>query len=242
MSTGIVLDIMIWVLSHSLFVCFCASLSVEFTHEMSCLPRPPEILRKDSPNSWHYNHSTLGRNEMYNPLSAKDPFTFLTNLTGDEEEECDSFEMQFKRFMYGGVSVQRLLPNSDSVRTRKERRTLWLMLPEVGSLRLGFVSKLSDGEGTVSNKNSTQRVKRDTCDHSLNGWEGDLGTVASEEVTLDSALLDKVRLFWWAVSLRYFKKFVSREPFVVCCRRCPPETFVQEMFNSPTSTPWHSPM
>jgi len=35
------------------------------------------------------------------------------------------------------------------------------MLPEVGSLRLGFVSKLSDGDGAVSNKSSTQRARRD---------------------------------------------------------------------------------
>jgi hypothetical protein len=49
----------------------------------------------------------------------------------------------------------------------------------VGSLRLGFVSKLSDGEGAVS-KSSTQRVNRDTGDSSLLGWEGDLATVTSD--------------------------------------------------------------
>jgi hypothetical protein len=49
----------------------------------------------------------------------------------------------------------------------------------VGSLRLGFVPKLSDGEGAVS-KSSTQRVNRDTGDSSLLGWEGDLATVASD--------------------------------------------------------------
>jgi hypothetical protein len=98
--------------------------------------------------------------------------------------------------MYGGVSVQRLLPNLENgfAKTQKERRTLWLMLPEVGALRLGFVSKLSDGEGAISNKSSTQRAtKRDAGDYSLPGWEGDMATVASEEVTLDSALLEKVR-------------------------------------------------
>lgn len=159
---------------------------------MSCLPRPPEILRKDSANSWHYDRSTLG----YISSTSRDPFPFLKEMTREEEDECESFETQFKKFMYGGVSVQRLLPNSESApgKTRKERRTLWLMLPEVGSLRLGFVSKLSDGEGAVSNKSSTQRVKRDTGDSSLLGWEGDLATVASEEITLDSVLLEKVCL------------------------------------------------
>jgi hypothetical protein len=84
--------------------------------------------------------------------------------------------------MYGGVSVQRLLPNlgTASGKTRKERRTLWLILPKVGSLRLGFVSKLSDGEGAESNKSNTQRVRRDTGDSSLLGLEGDLATVASD--------------------------------------------------------------
>jgi hypothetical protein len=52
------------------------------------------------------------------------------------------------------------------------------MLPEVGSLRLGFVSKLSDGEGQVSNKSSTQRASQND----------DAVTVASEDLTLDSAI------------------------------------------------------
>ena len=34
--------------------------------------------------------------------------------------------------------------------TRREKRTLWLMLPEIGSLRLGFVSKMKDGGGDAS--------------------------------------------------------------------------------------------
>ena len=103
--------------------------------------------------------------------------------------------MQFKKLTYGGVSVQRrVIPNSESNRvqgkTRKERRTLWLMLPEVGSLKLGFVSKLSDGDATaVSNKSSTGRAKQDMSESSLN--ENEVGTVASEEVTLDSALIEK---------------------------------------------------
>ena len=31
--------------------------------------------------------------------------------------------------------------------TRREKRRLWLLLPEVGSLRIGFVSKRKDGAG-----------------------------------------------------------------------------------------------
>lgn len=159
---------------------YAALHSVEFTHEMSRLPRPPEILRRDSANGWYYNRSTLGGYDT-------EYFSFLENLTKEEVEECEAFETQFKKFIYGGVSVQRLLPDSKGRRTGKERRTLWLMLPEVGSLRLGFVSKLSDGDSAmISNKNSTQRVRRE--DSSRMSADGDIGTVGSEEVTLDSAL------------------------------------------------------
>jgi len=159
--------------------------SVEFTHEMSCLPRPPEALRKLSLHSWHYDRSTLRNGEK-----NSNPFNFLADLSKDEAEECESFETQFKKFMYGGVSVQRLLPNSESRsgKTGKERRTLWLMLPEVGALRLGFVSNFSDNDSAlVSNKSSTQKAKRDQpTDMSV----GDLGTVASEEVTLESTIVE----------------------------------------------------
>ena len=178
---------------------YAALHSVEFTHEMSCLPRPPEVLRKDSPNSWYFDRNTLGQREDSSPKRAsgrESPFTFLSGMSEEDNEECTIFETSVKKFLYGGVSVQRLIPNSESRsgRTRRERRTLWLMLPEVGSLRLGFVSKLSDEEGAVSNKSSTQRVRRDETDSRV--METDLGTVASEEVTLDSALLDKVSCPW----------------------------------------------
>jgi hypothetical protein len=181
---------------------YAALHSVEFTHEMSCLPRPPEVLRKDSSNAWYYDKSFLADPVSQSKSSgslgdgthasaSRGHFAFLSSLGPEESEECESFETQFKNFMYGGVSVQRLLPESEggTGRTGKERRTLWLMLPEVGSLRLGFVSKLSDGEGVVSNKSSTQRARRDD----LSRFDGDVGTVGSEDVTLDSALNTRVR-------------------------------------------------
>jgi lipid-binding SYLF domain-containing protein len=200
---------------------YAALHSVEFTHEMSCLPRPPEILREDSSNSWYSNANTLGiitatkanakantpTNAIANtkttiPPSVKDPFSFLKNMSVEDSEECSQFETQFKKFLYGGVSVQRLVPlqTSRSGRTRRERRTLWLMLPEVGSLRLGFVSKLSDEEGmmSITNKSSTAaRIRQTEVVDARNILDGnnDLGTVASEEVTLDSALVDKVSKF-----------------------------------------------
>jgi len=85
------------------------------------------------------------------------------------------------------------------------------MLPEVGALRLGFVSKLSDNDivgSSVSNKSSTQKAKREqstenyhnsltnsntnvnanASTNTITNIANDLGTVASEELTLDSAL------------------------------------------------------
>lgn len=169
---------------------YAALHSVEFTHEMSCLPRPPQVLRKDSAHGWYFNESTLvNQVEKPPPPSSKKIFKFLSSLNKEEAEECETFETQFKNFLYGGVSVQRLVPDSEgrSGRTGKERRTLWLMLPETGSLRLGFVSKLSDGEGLLSNESSTQRAQRDDPSRG-SGIDGDVGTVGSEEVTLDSAV------------------------------------------------------
>ena len=179
---------------------YAALHSVEFTHEMSCLPRPPEILRADSANPWHFDRCTLVKNQEHGS-SRKDPFRFLSSMTKAEMKDCENFETQFKSFLYGGVSVQRLLPGREgrSGRTARERRTLWLMLPEVGSLRLGFVSKLSDGEGAISNKSSTQMARRDDRSR-LSGLDGDLNTVGSEEVTLDSAINTKVSSMWHCLS------------------------------------------
>jgi hypothetical protein len=155
------------------------------------LPRPPEVLRKDSANAWKYDHSTLAE-QFSSSQSKPGEFNFLSSMSPDEEDECEQFETQFKNFLYGGVSVQRLIPEDVKAgRTGKERRTLWLMLPEVGSLRLGFVSKLSDGEGAISNKSSTQRSRRDDPSKNIH-FDGDIGTVGSEDVTLDSALNTKV--------------------------------------------------
>ena len=86
-------------------------------------------------------------------------YSFLETLERNEADRFSLFETKFKKFLYGGVSVQHLLPHSlagssaryaDSGMTKREKRTLWLMLPEVGSLRLGFVSKLKDGGDDAS--------------------------------------------------------------------------------------------
>lgn len=105
-------------------------------------------------NDWRYDRSTIARKgeiiENNDRTKGYPLFSFLSTLSTEEADEFASFETKFKRFMYGGVSVQRLLPYASPTRsglTRREKRTLWLMLPEVGSLRLGFVSKLKDDNG-----------------------------------------------------------------------------------------------
>jgi hypothetical protein len=131
--------------------------SVEYVHDVNELPRPPKLLRKDAMNDWRYDRSTIAKKgeiiENNDRTGGYPLYSFLSTLNTEEADEFAIFETKFKKFMYGGVSVQRLLPNAPPTRsglTRREKRTLWLMLPEVGSLRLGFVSKLKDGSGSAS--------------------------------------------------------------------------------------------
>jgi len=132
---------------------YAALHSVEYTHEMTELPRPPEMLRRDSMNDWRFDRSIAAVNgEVVNSndrRSVNSPlYSFLSTLNREESDKFASFETKFKKFLYGGVAVQHLMPNAAPTRsgmTRREKRTLWLMLPEVGSLRLGFVSKVKDG-------------------------------------------------------------------------------------------------
>jgi len=131
--------------------------SVEYTHEVQELPRAPEMLRKDSMNDWRYDRSVAACNgEIVETLSSggrRSPeklpaFAFLSTLNREEADRFALFETKFKKFLYGGVTVQRLIPNVSTRNglTRREKRTMWLMLPEVGSLRIGFVSKANDGD------------------------------------------------------------------------------------------------
>lgn len=109
-------------------------LSIEFAHEIINLPRPPALLNEDLKNDWDYYSSTL---ELFGSSNGKDA------------SDLADFEAKFKNFMYGGISVQRIAQDTSTMNSRGfgnrtdslERRTLWLMLPDVGSLRLGYVSK-----------------------------------------------------------------------------------------------------
>ena len=57
----------------------------------------------------------------------------------------NQFELKFKGIMYKGISIQRVVPGTAGKgNSTLERRILWLMLPEEGSLRLGFLSKTAE--------------------------------------------------------------------------------------------------
>lgn len=133
---------------------------VEFTHELQSLPVPPKALWANKP--WH---------------ASADPLSL-------EGEDYQEFEEKFRDFLYGGVYVWRVKrPGSGNKNghvqvSSKERRTLWLYVPEgSASLQLGFVSKLSNVEAKQSTSNDLD----------------DRRSIASEEVTLDSALMVRNR-------------------------------------------------
>jgi lipid-binding SYLF domain-containing protein len=86
----------------------------------------------------------------------------------DDQSALQNFERMFREFLYGGIYVWRIGGQ------KRERRTLWLCVPEgSASLQLGFVSKLSNVEAKRTGSNEID----------------DRRSVASEEVTLDSALM-----------------------------------------------------
>jgi hypothetical protein len=109
--------------------------------------------------------------------------------------------MAVKEFLYGGVGVWRLRGD------KRERRTLWLYDAPMSSnngnntnietttassssssLKLGFVSKLSNLLSTAE-QNSNASPNNPNPRLGGGGGNRDNDTVASEELTLDSALL-----------------------------------------------------
>lgn len=128
---------------------YAALNGVEIINEAPILPQSPKMFKNDAMNDWRYDRSIAAhRGEIIddsNKRSKSYPlFSFHSTLNREEADECAMFETKFKRFLYEGVTVQYLMPNLSptlSGMTRREKRTLWLMLPEVGSLRLGLVSR-----------------------------------------------------------------------------------------------------
>ena len=128
---------------------YAALNGVEVIDEVAILPQSPLMLKNDSMNDWRHDRSIAAHKgkiiDDINKRSKSYPlFSFHSTLNREEANECAMFETKFKRFLYEGVTVQYLMPNLSptlSGMTRREKRTLWLMLPEVGSLRLGLVSR-----------------------------------------------------------------------------------------------------
>lgn len=135
--------------------------SVEFAHEMINLPKPPHRLLEDLFHDWVYNSSTL------TPKNGNH-LDWLSALSSNESKEMSLFETKFKSFLYGGVSVQRILPQEKDGGGLEslERRTLWLMLPDVGSLRLGFISKRS-GEYLDDRSEVSGGLSQTSRDHTV---------------------------------------------------------------------------
>ena len=99
------------------------------------------------------------------------------SISAADRNAVEVFERKFRDFLYGGVEVWR-------VRGRKrERRTLWLYAPDgPGSLQLGFVSKLATNTVIEASRTGS------------NSEYDDRRSVASEDVTLDSALMVRLPL------------------------------------------------
>ncbi len=118
-----------------------------FAREIAELPKLPDRLQNDIGKNWHY--------ESKNGPNNGGPSDSSIVSDTEQKEELDQFEADVKGFMYEGVSVQRIiLGASGKGQYCLERRTLWLMLPELGSMRVGLLSKSTDESG----------VGKDECD------------------------------------------------------------------------------
>ncbi|KAL7430579.1 hypothetical protein ACHAXM_002262 [Skeletonema potamos] len=137
---------------------YAALNGVGIVNEAAILPQSPLMFKNDSMNDWRYDRSIAAHNgkiidDSSNRSKSYPLFSFHSTLNREEANECAMFETKFKRFLYEGVTVQYLMPNLSptlSGMTRREKRTLWLMLPEVGSLRLGLVSRLKQPRSDAS--------------------------------------------------------------------------------------------
>ncbi|CAJ1955989.1 unnamed protein product [Cylindrotheca closterium] len=95
-------------------------------------------------------------------------------------EEQTKIVERLQQFLFGGIAVTQLPSVADS-RRRDWGRTLWLCSPGPGmSLELGFISKHSERKHTSG---STSYSK-------ANHHNGDTYSTTSEDLTLDSALMD----------------------------------------------------
>lgn len=148
--------------------------SVVFAEEIAQLPRPPDVLQKDMQQHWKYDSDCFfNTNKDGDSVHVNN----LSDLSDYELIEIKQFESEVKSYLYEGTSVQRVIPAaSGKGQYIMERRTLWLMLPEVGSLRLGYLSKSTDGSGMGEGDNDV--YSRSSDDGDSNGSSTDVSTFA----------------------------------------------------------------
>eukprot|EP00980_Cylindrotheca_fusiformis_P009657 scaffold2134_cov93-Cylindrotheca_fusiformis.AAC.19 len=109
--------------------------------------------------------------------------------TLDSQEEQQALVQQFQQFLLGGVAVTQLPSTTTSTTSSRKdlARTLWLYFPGPGmSSELGFISKHS--ERKQGDPNHPFKSSSSSSSHHNNS--SDNLSTASEDLTLDSALMD----------------------------------------------------
>lgn len=115
---------------------------MEFAHEISQLPEPPDTLQNDLDVNWRFDTDNAFSTKINGELV---PLYFLSDLPEQELKAFDRFESKFKKLMFEGVSVRRVIPTTAGKGNAiLEKRNLHLIMPQDGMLRLGFLSESSD--------------------------------------------------------------------------------------------------
>jgi lipid-binding SYLF domain-containing protein len=184
--------------------------NIEFSHEifsLPSLPRSPIVYNKDGKGddwtkSWQASSAPIVRidgaaeeTEGGRHKSHKMHF----------HEDVEEFSTKFQNFLFGGVTVERIVPHNygSNKQHHRQRRTIWVYAPQHGSLRFGFVSKLLSATAKTTNLNTS--IIQDMPKNGTTGGR-DAGSTVSEmdgdEVTLDSALIvSPVRISFVSVFL-----------------------------------------
>jgi lipid-binding SYLF domain-containing protein len=168
--------------------------SIEYTHEVSCLPALPR-------SKFLVDKSKRKEVEWSKPWDASSP-PYIKNEDGEVasaidddddddddvdrvlmQDDIDDFNERFQEFLFGGVTVQRIAPH------KREKRTLWLFAPQDHSLRLGFVSKLFSATSRTTHLSASIIQDISPKASNMGGNNSTVSDMEGDEVTLDSALM-----------------------------------------------------
>jgi lipid-binding SYLF domain-containing protein len=163
--------------------------SIEFSHEIYSLPPLPR-------SAIVYNKDGKGDDWTKAWEASSTPILPIDDEEADagkkhSRDEVDDFSKRFQHFLFGGITVERIVPHhGTNPQRQRQRRTLWGYTPQKGSTRLGFVSKLFSATAKTTNLNTS--IIQDIPKSGAGGGR-DGGSIISEmdgdEVTLDSALI-----------------------------------------------------